>query len=90
MDVLLGLDSWQGQGREFSLLPLCPLPTQRCVQWLLGVLTIRVEWPGCEADHLPPPSAEVKNVWMYTSTPPVCPHGMVLSCSGTALPFYLF
>jgi len=26
--------------------------------------------PGNEADHSPPSSAEVKNAWSYTSTPP--------------------
>jgi hypothetical protein len=35
--------------------------------------------PGREADHSPPSSAEVKNVWSYTSTPPVRLHGVVLS-----------
>jgi hypothetical protein len=25
--------------------------------------------PGCEDDHSPPSSAEVKNAWKYTSTP---------------------
>jgi hypothetical protein len=34
---------------------------------------------GCEADHSPPSSVEVKNVWNYTSTPPVCLHGVMLS-----------
>jgi hypothetical protein len=29
----------------------------------------RVKWPGREADHSPPSSAEVKNAWSYTSTP---------------------
>jgi hypothetical protein len=32
-----------------------------------------------EADHSPPPSAEVKNAWSYTSTSPICLHGAVLS-----------
>jgi hypothetical protein len=27
------------------------------------------KWPGCEADHSPPSSAEVNNAWSYTSTP---------------------
>jgi hypothetical protein len=27
---------------------------------------LEVKWPGREADHLPPSSAEVKNVWNYT------------------------
>jgi hypothetical protein len=30
----------------------------------------RVKPTGCEADHSPPTSAEVKNTWIYTSTPP--------------------
>jgi hypothetical protein len=29
-----------------------------------------VNWPGREADHSPPTSAEVKNTWSYTFTPP--------------------
>jgi hypothetical protein len=28
-----------------------------------------VKWPGREADHLRPYSADVKNAWSYTSTP---------------------
>jgi hypothetical protein len=38
-----------------------------------------VKRPGSEADHSPPSSAEVKNAWSYTSTPPICLHGVVLS-----------
>jgi hypothetical protein len=38
-----------------------------------------VKRPGREADKSPPCSAEVKNVWSYTSTPPVRLHSMVLS-----------
>jgi hypothetical protein len=29
-----------------------------------------VKWHGGEADHTPPSSAEVKEVWIFTSTPP--------------------
>jgi len=36
-----------------------------------------VKWPGREADHLPPPSAYVKNTWRYTFTP-IHQHGVVL------------
>jgi hypothetical protein len=35
------------------------------IQWVPGV-----KRPGREADHLPPTSAEVKQTWVYTSTPP--------------------
>ena len=31
------------------------------VQWVLGALSLRVEWPGHEADQSPPASAKFKN-----------------------------
>ena len=31
---------------------------------------------GCEADYLPPTSAEVKNVQSYTSSFPICLYGL--------------
>jgi hypothetical protein len=37
-------------------------PTQRA-------LSPGVQRPGHEADHSPPTSADVKNTWIYTSTP---------------------
>jgi hypothetical protein len=49
-------------------------PIQPPIQWVLGV-----KQPGCEADHSPQWSAEVKNAWSYTSTPPVWIRGVVLS-----------
>jgi len=36
---------------------------------------LRVKWPGPEVDHSSPSSAEVKNGWSYTSSPPVGIHG---------------
>jgi hypothetical protein len=44
-------------------------PTQPRIQWVPGALSLGVKRPGCEADHSPPSSAEVKNAWSYTSTP---------------------
>jgi len=35
--------------------------------------------PGREADHSPPSSAEVKDAWSYTSTPPIRLNGVVLT-----------
>jgi hypothetical protein len=32
--------------------------------------------PECEADHSSPSSVKVKNMWNYTSTPPVCFYGL--------------
>jgi hypothetical protein len=28
------------------------------------------KWQGREADHSPPTTAEIKKMWIYTSTPP--------------------
>jgi hypothetical protein len=44
-------------------------PTEPHIQWVLRVLTMEVKQAGHEADHSPPSSAEVKNVWNYTSIP---------------------
>jgi hypothetical protein len=54
-------------------------PTQPPIQWVPGALSLGVKRPGREADHSPPSSAEVKNAWSYTSTPPIRLHGVVLS-----------
>jgi hypothetical protein len=44
--------------------------TQPPIQWVPGALSAGVKRPGRKADHSSPASAEVKNMWMYTSTPP--------------------
>jgi hypothetical protein len=44
--------------------------TQLPIQWVPGALSPEVKRPGCEADHSPPTSAEVKKTWVYTSIPP--------------------
>jgi hypothetical protein len=41
--------------------------TQPPVQWVPGALSPGVRQPVCKADHLPVFSAELKNVWSYTS-----------------------
>jgi hypothetical protein len=38
----------------------------------------RVKRSGCETDHSPPTSAEVKNAWNYTSTSPIRLHCMYI------------
>jgi hypothetical protein len=35
-------------------------PTQPPIQWVTGALSLRVKRPGCEADHTPQSTAEVK------------------------------
>jgi hypothetical protein len=44
--------------------------TQPLNQWVPGVLSPGVKRPGRETDHSPPASAEVKKIWICTSTPP--------------------
>jgi hypothetical protein len=44
-------------------------PTQPAIQWVRVALTLGLKRPGGEADHSPPSSAEVKNVYTYTSIP---------------------
>jgi hypothetical protein len=46
-------------------------PTQTPIQRVCGSFSLGIIRPGCEADHSPPSSAEVKNAWSYTSTPPM-------------------
>jgi hypothetical protein len=41
---------------------LWDLPSQPSIQWVPGALSPGVKWPGHEANHSPPSSAEVKNV----------------------------
>jgi hypothetical protein len=43
--------------------------TQPPIKWLPGALPRGVMRQGREADHSPPTSAEVKKMWIYTSTP---------------------
>jgi hypothetical protein len=40
------------------------------IQWVLGTLSPGLKRPGREPDHPLPASAEVKKMWIYTSTPP--------------------
>jgi hypothetical protein len=57
--------------RHFSTLSRPALgPTEPRIQWVPGALSPEVKWPGREADHTPPSSAEVKKIWIYASTPP--------------------
>jgi hypothetical protein len=54
-------------------------PTQPPIQWVPAAFFLGVKWPGREADRLPPSSAEFKDRWSYTTTPPIRLHGVVLS-----------
>jgi hypothetical protein len=45
----------------------------------LGALSAGVKWPGREADHSPPASAEVKNTWRFTSAPKLTGHTLCVN-----------
>jgi len=66
-----GFESRQGLGIFLFTTASRPAlgPTQPPIQWVPGALSLGLKLPGREADHSPPSSAEVKNVWSYTSTP---------------------
>jgi hypothetical protein len=54
-------------------------PTLPPIHWVPGALSLGVKRPGRDADHSPPSNSEVKNVWSYTSTPPIHLRGVMLS-----------
>jgi hypothetical protein len=65
-------------------------PSQSPVRWVAGAVSPGVKRPGLEADHSPPSSAEAKNAWSYTSTPPLSSrHGAYLSTGILPLPYLI-
>jgi hypothetical protein len=63
LDGVLGFDSRRGLGIFLFSTASRPAlgPTQPPIRWVLRALSPGVKQPGCEADHSPPSSAEVKN-----------------------------
>jgi hypothetical protein len=77
-----GFISWQVEGIFFlfATASISALgPTQPPIQWVPGPLSPRVKRPVREADNSHSSSAEVKNVWSYTSIPPTLLQGVVLN-----------
>jgi hypothetical protein len=69
---VVGFDSWRGL-RIFLLTTPSRTslgPTQPPIQWVPEALFLGIKWPGLEADHSPPSSAEVKEcVDLYIHSP---------------------
>jgi hypothetical protein len=42
---------------------------QPFIQSVLGAVSLGVKRQGHETDHSPPTSAEIKKMWIYSSTP---------------------
>jgi len=70
-------DSRQGQG--YFPFGTASRPALEPIQWVRRALSLGVKQPGCAANHPSPNSAEIKNAWSYTSTPPMRFHDVVLS-----------
>jgi hypothetical protein len=64
-----------GTVKNFFLLHIvqtgcAPPRPQPPIQWIPGALSSGVKRPGREAEHSSATSAEIKKMWIYTSTPP--------------------
>jgi hypothetical protein len=72
LDEELGFHPQKVQGSECLFAPTSRLALEAYPSLLYNAyqedLFPGEKWSGCEADHSPPSSAEVKNVWCYTST----------------------
>ena len=66
----------------------------RCCSVVTGDLFPGVKRPGCEVNHSPPSSVEVKNEWRCTAASPVCLHGVdretCQKCNGIELLSVMF
>jgi hypothetical protein len=73
LDGRWGRSSSPGRVKNF-VFSTSPRPdlesTQPPIQWILGAASLAVKRLELEAEHSPPTSAEVKKIWIYTSTPP--------------------
>jgi hypothetical protein len=72
LDRPRGPSSSPGGGKNFHFSKLSRPAlgsTQPPIQWVPGALSPGVKRPGREVDHSPTASAEVKKIWIYTSTP---------------------
>jgi hypothetical protein len=60
-------------GKEFSLFQVIEIGSgvhQTSYPVRIGGFSPGVKWPWREAEHSPSAIAEVKKMWIYTSTPP--------------------
>jgi hypothetical protein len=61
---------WSKFSTDSSTLQTFPLTTTSS-QWVSGALCPALKRLERDTDHLPKASAEFKNMWIYTSTPPL-------------------
>jgi len=63
----------------FFIFATASRPALGTIQWVAGVNSQWVNWPGSETDHSSPSSTEIKNAWSYTSVPAIRRHGVMLN-----------
>jgi hypothetical protein len=64
-----GFDFREGRDSSFATASRPALgSTQPPIHWVHRTISLGVKRPGREADHSPPATAEVKNVWSHTPT----------------------
>jgi hypothetical protein len=69
--MIEGSDFESRYSQEFSLLHVVQTESgvhQPPIEWVPEAISPGVKRQGREADHSPPASAEVKKMWIYTST----------------------
>jgi hypothetical protein len=87
MDWTAGVQ-FPARARIFSP-PQCPdrvlEPTYPLIQWVSGVASLGVKWPGRENDHSPPSRSRMLELYLHS---PICLYGGVLNylSTGTTLP----
>jgi hypothetical protein len=76
---------------HFSILSRLVLgPNQPPIQWVPEEISQGVKRPGCEAEHLPPISADVKKTWSIHTLPYTASWRTAWLNTETTLPFYCF
>ena len=72
-----GFESRQGKAMYIVSETSTPAlgPTQPSIQWVQGLFG-GVKRAGHDIEHTRPSLVDVTNEWIYTSTTPICLHGM--------------
>jgi hypothetical protein len=64
-----GIGARFSAGARYFLLPIASRPDLGPTQWVLWAFFPLIKRPECTIDYSPPSSVEVKNAWIYASTP---------------------
>jgi hypothetical protein len=87
-----GMESRQGLEILLTSASRAALGPTQSIQWVSGAISLGVKRPERKPNHSSQSSAEVRNAWSYTSTPPIA---LMAWCSvkkstGTTLPYLVY